>query len=311
MKGESVTAGLQSSPLVCDDWDRNGRDTRPFDLPAISEFGPSIPFGTFAPDLLQRALMRVGRMIPDGPYRRKMARPLRSALKRISKTPIDVTVLGRQRMRLHVQGNSCEKRMLVIPHLFDRYELGMLSRVLGPGSTFIDVGANVGIYSIFAALCAGPEAKIIAIEPHPVALTRLRCNIALNDLTSIVVEPMALADQCGVVPLRNNPHNFGSSSIVFDDNAPKHDLCEVQADTLFGLCAKHGLTKLDAVKLDVEGAEDLILCPFFETAPRELWPRLLLVENSEGTWRRDVQGMLVQNGYRRKKIPRRNMIFWR
>ncbi|MBE0712863.1 MAG: FkbM family methyltransferase [Candidatus Aminicenantes bacterium] len=155
------------------------------------DFGPTVPYGTFAPNLLQRGLMRMGRMIAGGRYERKMARPLRSALKRVSPTPLDVTVLGGQRMRLHVQGNSCEKRMLIIPHLFDRYELRMLSRVLHPGCTVIDIGANVGIYSIFAALRAGPDAKVIAVEPHPVALERLRCNLALNDLSDVVaVEPL-------------------------------------------------------------------------------------------------------------------------
>jgi FkbM family methyltransferase len=201
--------------------------------------------------------------------------------------------------------------MLILPHLFDRYELRMLSQVLHPGCTFIDIGANVGIYSIFAALRAGPNAKIIAVEPHPVALERLRCNLALNELSNVAVEPLALGECAGTVQLNANRRNIGSSSIVFDEHARENNLIEVKADTLQGLCAKHGLTTIDAIKLDVEGAEDLILFPFFETAPRALWPRLLLIENSEETWRQDCQSMLLQKGYRRKKIPSRNLVFWR
>src|SRR5262245_57882786 len=105
------------------------------------------PFGTFSPNPAQRSLMRVGRIIPPGPYARKMARPLRSLLRRLSRTPIDVTVLGEQRMRLHPRGNACETRILVLPHLFDRYELRVLSRALNPRAVFIDIGANVGIRS--------------------------------------------------------------------------------------------------------------------------------------------------------------------
>ena len=93
---------------------------------------PETPFGTFPPNSAQRSLMRVGRMIPAGRYARKMARPLRSLLRRLSHTPIDVTILGQQRMRLHPHGNACETRILILPHLFDRYELRMLSRVLHP-----------------------------------------------------------------------------------------------------------------------------------------------------------------------------------
>ncbi|MBM3542930.1 MAG: FkbM family methyltransferase [Alphaproteobacteria bacterium] len=275
------------------------------------DLGPSVPFGTFAPNLLQRTLMHLGRLIPDVPYRRKMARPLRWALKRISKTPIDVTVFGKQRMRLHLEGNSCEKRLLVIPHLFDHHELAMLSQALYPGSTFIDIGANVGIYSIFAALQAGPDAKIIAVEPHPLALERLRCNIVLNDLTNIVVEELALSGLNGSIHLSTVDRNFGRSSIVFDDTARDKSVIEVKTDTLFGICDKHGLASLDAVKLDVEGAEDRILCPFFQAAPRKLWPRLLIVEDSQRDWHDDIQELLLQKGYRRKHIPRRNMVFWR
>lgn len=275
------------------------------------DFGPAIPYGTFAPNLVQRSLMRMGRMIAAGRYERKMARPLRSALKRVSAAPIDVTVLGQQRMRLHAHGNACEKRMLIIPHLFDRYELRMLGRVLSPDCTFIDIGANVGIYSIFAALRAGPRAKIVAVEPHPVALERLRCNLSLNDLANVVVAPVALGERPGPLNLNAHVRNIGSSSIVFDESAPDSNAITVEGETLLGLCAKQGVTKIDAIKLDVEGAEDLILFPFFDQAPRALWPRLLLIENSEGRWRQDLQAMLLGKGYRRKQIPSCNLVFWR
>src|SRR5262245_17844841 len=118
------------------------------------------PFRTFSPNPAQRTLMRVGRMIPAGRYARKMARPLRSLLRRLSRTPIDVTVLGEQCMRLHPRGNACETRILILPHLFDRYELRVLSLSLNPRAVFIDISANVGIYAIYAAIHAGPGAHI-------------------------------------------------------------------------------------------------------------------------------------------------------
>lgn len=255
--------------------------------------------------------MRVGRLIPPGRYARKMARPLRGLLRRLSGTPIDVTVLDRQRMRLHVSGNSCEMRILVLPHLFDRYELRLLSRVMHPGCVFIDVGANVGIYTVFAALCAGPTSRIFAVEPNPAALERLRCNLSLNDLSNVVVEPIALGEQSGPVSFRLDRRNIGSSSLVFERDTPAGDVIEVQGQTLMTLCARHAIDRLDAIKLDVEGAEDQILFPFFAEAPASLWPTLLLIENSEGQWRRDCASMLIEKGYRRKRIPSRNMAFWR
>ena len=275
------------------------------------EFGPETPFGAFPPNLTQRSLMRVGRMIPAGRYARKMARPLRSLLRRFSRAPIDVTVLGRQRMRLHPHGNSCEKRILILPHLYDRYELRMLSRILHPRCVFIDIGANVGIYTIYAALRAGPDARIIAVEPHPLALERLRCNVLLNKLTNVTIEPVAVHERSGTVAFKTDRQNMGNSSILFDRSTAGGELIEVPSESLIDLVAKFGLTRIDAIKIDVEGAEDLILFPFFAGAPEALWPLLLLVENSARQWRQDCRDMLIERGYRQRKIPSRNLVFWR
>lgn len=255
--------------------------------------------------------MRVGRLIPPGPYARKMARPLRSILRRLSLTPIDITVLDRQRMRVHPRGNACETRILVLPHLFDRYELRLLSRVLHPRCTFIDVGANVGIYTVFAALRAGPEARILAVEPSPAALARLRCNVSLNRLANVVVEPVALGERAGPVSFKLDRRNIGNSSLVFAQDTAPADLIQVEGLTLMDLCARHHVSKIDAIKIDVEGAEDQILFPFFAAAPASLWPILLLIENSARQWRQDCVAMLKKNGYRRRHIPSRNMAFWR
>ncbi|MGD9501048.1 MAG: FkbM family methyltransferase [Methyloceanibacter sp.] len=274
-------------------------------------FEAETPFGTFSPNPAQRSLMRLGAMIPAGRYARKMARPLRSLLRRMSHAPIDVTILDRQRMRLHPHGNACETRVLILPHLFDRYELRLLSRVLHPRAVFIDIGANVGIYAIYAALRAGPNARVIAVEPHPLALERLRCNVRLNQLANVAIEPIALSDRSGTVTFRPNLRNIGNSSILAGDGAAPGEPIEVSCESLVDLAARHGLTRIDAIKIDVEGAEDLILFPFFASAPEALWPRLLLIENSADQWRRDCRAMLLERGYRRRKIPSRNLVFWR
>lgn len=275
------------------------------------DFGPEVPFGAFAPNLMQRSLIRAGGRIPAGRYSRKLARPLRWLLRRSSGAPIDVTVLGQQRMRLHPHGNSCEKRILILPHLYDRYELRLLSRVLHPRCVFIDIGANVGIYSVYAALRAGADARVIAVEPHPLALERLRCNLLLNNLANVVIEPIALNDRSGAVAFKHDRQNIGNSSILFEQSDVQSNLIEVQGESLMDLVAKYQLTKIDAIKIDVEGAEDRILFPFFASAPEALWPRLLLVEDSAAHWRQDCRSMLLGKGYRQRRIPSRNMVFWR
>ena len=75
---------------------------------------------------------------------------------------------------------------------------------------------------------------------------------------------------------------------------------------LLALVQEHGFERIDALKIDIEGAEDLALLPFFEQAARALWPRLVFIENNIGEWRRDCIGELVNLGYQRQFVSSGN-----
>ncbi len=64
---------------------------------------------------------------------------------------------------------------------------------------------------------------------------------------------------------------------------------------------RRGFDRLDCVKLDVEGAEDLILEAFFRDAPRRLWPRLLIVEDAPGRWAIDLPALIAGAGLSRSR----------
>ena len=71
--------------------------------------------------------------------------------------------------------------------------------------------------------------------------------------------------------------------------------------------AEYNVPAVDFVKLDVEGAEDLILEPFLMTAPRTLWPKALLMEFSHGKWATDLPRLLSACGYREALRTRQNV----
>jgi hypothetical protein len=65
------------------------------------------------------------------------------------------------------------------------------------------------------------------------------------------------------------------------------------------------------MKIDVEGAEDLILEPFLRDAPESLWPPLLIIENGTGRWQMDLIGLLGRKGWKLVRKTRVNLIFER
>ena len=85
----------------------------------------------------------------------------------------------------------------------------------------------------------------------------------------------------------------------------------VPARALASLVAEEGFSRIDAMKLDVEGAEDLILEAWFRDAPQEVWPRLLLIEDAPTRWAIDLKALVVSRGYRIAMRTRNNIAYER
>jgi FkbM family methyltransferase len=269
------------------------------------------PYGAHAPTgLVARIAARTSRL----PYRSWAARRLALFLRRIGigllrGRPLDVERYG-ARMRLYPYNNNCEKKVLFTPQFFDPEERELLRARLAPGCTFLDIGANIGAYALFVAAFAGPRARILAVEPQPDVFDRLTYNIGQNPFGTVKAVACAVADKAGELTLFVDPRNRGESSLKIVGTNEGAQI-RVPAVTLLDLARSEGITRIDAIKLDVEGAEDLILEPFFREAPAELHPRLLLVENGTAQWQIDLSGLLEAHGYRLLARTRLNLVFER
>ncbi|HVB89946.1 MAG TPA: FkbM family methyltransferase [Beijerinckiaceae bacterium] len=220
----------------------------------------------------------------------------RIAVRALRGRPLDVETLG-ARMRLYPRDNTCEKRLLFTPQYFDREERDLLASCIGDNFVFIDIGANVGGYSLFVAARAGAGARILAIEPQPEIFERLVYNSQQNAFSTIKALDCAVADKPGQVTLFFASDNRGETSMkILDADRYDERLC-VQAKTLRQIVEEEGYTHIDALKVDVEGAEDLILEPYFANSPERLWPKLLLVENNGSIWSVDLEALLRERGY--------------
>src|SRR5918912_4362355 len=85
---------------------------------------------------------------------------------------------------------------------FERAELEWARRLARPESTAVDVGANVGVYTVVLARAVGPEGRVLAFEPGPENVRRLEENLARNRLENVDVHAIALADRAGELVLR-------------------------------------------------------------------------------------------------------------
>jgi len=149
-----------------------------------------------------------------------------------------------------------------------------LSRALiRPDDILVDVGANVGYWVLGAARRLGPGGHAHAFEPSPDLFQVLQDNVRLNHLSCVSCHLLALSDQEGRVRFRPRPDNtaHGALSPVADPDA-----ILVDATTLDQFSERHALARLDFLKLDVEGAEELVLRGATSVLSRRQSPVLIL-----------------------------------
>ena len=238
----------------------------------------SAPFGAYAPSRLLRMTLNATRRCPASWLGKRAAFLVRGlAMRALRGRPVDVVSLG-ARMRLYPYRNNAEKRLLFTPQYFDPRERALLAERLKGDFVFLDVGASVGGYALAIAAIAGRRARILAVEPLPTLFERLAYNIRQSDFANVKAVSCALADVDGEVTLFVNTHNQGESSVRIVSAEARVEQVRVRAKTLLTLAREEGYANIDAIKLDVEGAEDLVLDPFLNAAPRALWPRLIVME---------------------------------
>lgn len=219
--------------------------------------------------------------------------------------PMDVESLG-AKMRLYPWNNICEKRILFTPQFFDEEERDLLAARITDDFVFIDIGANVGGYALFVAARAGAGAQVLAVEPQPEIFERLIYNIRQNPFANVKAIDCAISDKNGEITLFLDRDNSGETSVRIMSLEGAQASIRVPAKTLISVVQEEGYGHIDAIKLDVEGAEDLILDPFFAEAPQHLWPKLILMEHLHQRWTVDLPQLLRDKGYVEVQRTRNN-----
>lgn len=140
----------------------------------------------------------------------------------------------------------------------------LLRELLRPGDTFLDVGANVGFYSLVLSVTQ-PKTQVVAFEPNPRIFQLLKSNVAANHFDHVTCEPLALSDSDGTATLYLNQSDM-SASLRDDFDSHRTETVAVRTTSLDHYINRQEIRGRLIVKVDVEGHEEA----FFEGARQTL-----------------------------------------
>ena len=243
------------------------------------------PFGTYVLPPAREAWREKAREYKDTRIGRALISRARKKALLSEEGPFDVKVDDGLLARLYPIGNRCEKRAFAGVQIWDALERSALNSAIQTEIEtpfiFLDVGANVGLYSLYVnayATQANRAAQIIAIEPGVETCARLEANIAANQ-ANIQIIRAAISDAPGTGYLGGGEVNRGEAKL----SAQSDQTETVVVDTLPRIARTLGITRIDAMKVDIEGHDLKALTTFFEDASKKLHPTLLILETGRET----------------------------
>ncbi|GIV18162.1 MAG: hypothetical protein KatS3mg022_3597 [Armatimonadota bacterium] len=140
------------------------------------------------------------------------------------------------------------------------------------GKTVYDVGANVGIMTLFFARSVGDSGRVVAFEPHPYSYRRLNRNLRVNRLSNVTSFQCAIGDTAAVLDLFQPSWHLSAATFDREKAVQLKEgaliIHQVEVDSLDSLIARYHLPLPDMVKVDVEGFEVHVLRGARETIQR-------------------------------------------
>lgn len=230
--------------------------------------------------------------IKTSPWRTGKGRALvqaRLAALRLGETDI----VTRHGTRLRCDARDLIQRSLMCFGIWEPELTGFLSRRLRPGDLFVDVGANIGYYTVLAARIVGPHGGCVSIEASPTIHRLLERNVALNRLRNVRTINMAASDRCKEVRIYLGAEtNIGASTLRAERGYTRFET--VQAAPLTAMLTPEEIRRARVVKIDVEGAEQEVLDSLFERIDEFPLDAVFVVELAPTTLRENGSSLAAQ-----------------
>ena len=141
---------------------------------------------------------------------------------------------------------------LSIKGIYEPFETELLKNQIGSGNTVLNIGANIGYYTLIFAKSVGSEGRVFAFEPDPTNFNLLKQNIALNGYQNVTLEQKAVYSANRTMELFLNEDNQSDHRIY---QTKIHQPCVVVDAVSLDNYFRNGQTVIDLIKMDIQGAE--------------------------------------------------------
>ena len=187
---------------------------------------------------------------------------------------------------------------------YNNQEIKFLKDNMKDGSVFVDIGSNIGFYTMNIASIFPKKnfLKILSIEPNPIMIRRQKENIQLLEKIKVGVASKIFLENYAISSSKRKINlNFenGYGPAILSDDVTKHSV-PIETVLLSDILKKHKINFIDCLKIDIEGHEDEALMPFFNNVNESLFPSNIVIEHtSNDLWTyRDLMNFLYKTGYR-------------
>lgn len=261
------------------------------------------PFGAFEPRGLQWLLRKICQIPPL--HRGKLRRPLANLVRQLSNQgTVDVYHRGAA-FRLRPAASITEDALLIYPN-YNLRELDFLIEGTPTGGVFVDLGSNVGFYSLALAAHVGPQGTIVAIDANPDMAAALRFNAQASGFENVCLVNVAVGESASRGDL------FGKLGDLAIVNIVENPQGKIEIRPLLDIIREAKVTRVDTLKADIEGYEDLALVPYLSAVETDLKPKRMVIEHtSRHEWKTDLFPVLEQHGYRVVAATKGNTLFSR
>ena len=159
-------------------------------------------------------------------------------------------------IRLHRDSILCR-------YIYDGYEIDeqlFIAKILRRGDYVVDIGANIGLYSLIAAKLVGSKGRVISFEPTPESYNRFTTNVTINSFKNIDIRNIALSNVQGHFPLYISENGYDAwNSFVITDKEKFQYKVEVPTSLLDNELSVVEKSKIKFIKIDAEGWEKFII----------------------------------------------------